>query len=190
MYVAPTNGKKNGKSLKKTHCSRAMLVYVNYIVQFYAQPTYMKQFESQNVKSCRLESMICLSPLPMSRNNMNRTYKKITCVAGMRFGKTNRDIFLLGNGLHLKWELGKCDWMASNWVLLFFNVPKRIHDKATLKKKDAWIGGFGIEYRTLKSSGHLFPCIRVKIDSVRGILGGLFQVDSDTTWNKKTLHKL
>lgn len=102
MYVAPTNGKKNGKSLKKTHCSRAMLVYVNYIVQFYAQPTYMKQFESQNVKSCRLESMICLSPLPMSRNNMNRTYKKITCVAGMRFGKTNRDIFLLGNGLHLK----------------------------------------------------------------------------------------
>lgn len=93
--------------------------------------------------------------------------------------------FWLGNGLHLKWELGKCDWMASNWVLLFFNVPKRIHDKATLKKKDAWIGGFGIEYRTLKSSGHLFPCIRVKIDSVRGILGGLFQVDSDTTWNKK-----
>lgn len=95
MYIAPTNGKKHGKSLKKTHCSRAMLVYVNYIVQFYAQPTYMKQFESQNVKSCRLESMICLSPLPMSRNNMNRTYKKITCVAGMRFGKTNRDIFLV-----------------------------------------------------------------------------------------------
>ena len=159
------------------------------LVQFYIQPTYMEQFESQNVKSCRLESLICRSPLIMSRNNMNRTYIKITCVAGMRFGKTNRNIFLLGNGLHLKWELGKCDWMASNWVLLFFNVPKRIRDKAALKKKDAWIGGLGIEYRTLKSSGHLFPCIRVKIDSVRGILvavSGRFRYYLE---QKKTLHK-
>ena len=91
--------KKAKQISKKQHCSRAMLVYVGAIL---CSTHDMEQFESQNVKSCRLESLICLSPSPMSRNNMNRTYIEITCVAGMRFGKTNRDIFLLGNGLHLK----------------------------------------------------------------------------------------
>ena len=183
---SPYKWKKKEQVSQNHHCSRAMLVYVSAIL--YSTHIYgtiwiskrqvmsswildmsfsfdyvQKQYESNIHKN----HMCCWHEV--WKNKSKHFFVRKWIASKMRI----REMWL--DGLQLSTAIFQCT-ETNTW-------------QGNTQKKDAWIGGLGIEYRTLKSSGHLFPCIRVKIDSVRGILvavSGRFRYYLE---QKKTLHK-